>query len=150
MKEADNEVQICEHQISFKLRMLAANLIRIVRGAGKLYEVEAHITDLASDFQRYRDLTSSGVPQHIIDAALCIDKELDNRNPLDRPYQEGEATMVRGALQYAAATLLNQNTFGAKGRDEMLIGAKRIQDAKAAIEGASWNPTEAVKGVTGA
>ncbi|MEE4208055.1 MAG: hypothetical protein V2I43_02160 [Parvularcula sp.] len=119
-----------EQAIDFKLRTLTANLIRIVRGGGTPYDVEGQVMELAREFQGHRELTSHGVSPHVIDAALCIRPEIERRDHPHREMQDAEASVVKGALQLAAATLLNQNTFKATGGAEMLSGQQRWEELR--------------------
>lgn len=126
-----NEFELSEYTISIRLRELTANLIRIVRGSGKLYEVEGQVLRVAEELERHRELVSHGVSQHVIDEALNIRSELETRDHPNRNWQDGQATIVKGALQYAASTLLNQNSHGANGHEEMMEGQRKIEELRA-------------------
>ncbi|MEO1148362.1 MAG: hypothetical protein AAFY26_22515 [Cyanobacteria bacterium J06638_22] len=128
MKSSDNdrqkEIDWNEKMVESRLRNLAANLMRIARGSGKLHEVEAQVMDLANELAKHRELTSHGVSPHIYQQALLFDPEIraDDKDIADR--RRARATIVQGALQFAASEMLDQNTFRSKGDEEISEGVR--------------------------
>ncbi|KIC45345.1 hypothetical protein RA28_12900 [Ruegeria sp. ANG-S4] len=75
MKETHTKIEVelqrSEMEVDYRLRVIAANLIRLARGGGKAYELEAQINQAQLAFERYRELATHGVPPHVIDRALA-------------------------------------------------------------------------------
>lgn len=120
---ADNTQQdiaqhIARQEIGFPLRMLAANLIRVVRGAGAPYDVGRQCVAVIEALEKYRKVVGSYPSSHEIQDAL----------ELVRPEFDGSESdsaifaMTRGGLRIAAANLLSQ-------RLQIVQGEKDLMDA---------------------
>ncbi len=131
--EAEIELQNCEREVDYRLRDLSANLLRLIRGGGKSYEVENQLKHAQNAIERYRATASHGVPPHLIDGALNLRLEAPDgveENSEDRIWRDGQERMIRGALQIAASHLLGQNSQGAKGTDELYEGQRIIEELR--------------------
>ena len=118
------EIDWIEKMVESRLRNLTANLMRITRGSGKLHEVESQVMELANELAKHRNLTSQGVSQHIYRQAILFDPEIHTENQDVAERHRARAVIVQGALQFAAAELLDQNTFRSAGDDEMSDGVR--------------------------
>jgi hypothetical protein len=133
----DSEAELARREAMLKvrwaLREIAANLMRITRGAGKSWEVGRQARELVNMLVAHREACGHLPASDEITAALSID---------DRHWTEelGDAAgemldvrdrIVRGCLQIAASELLGQNTQLAAGRSEMYEG---IRDPEAIRE----------------
>jgi hypothetical protein len=116
------EAEWNEQMVEDRLRGLTANLIRITRGSGTLYEVEAQIMELAELFAKHRSLTSHGVSPHIFDKALRYDPGTSDDDKELAMFQRARSQIVTGALQLAASEMLNNNTTKHQGYTELLEG----------------------------
>ncbi len=119
------------------LRSFTANLLRIMRGAGKPDEVAAQCVDLLDSFERYR-----AAHRRMPDAAELIDAlGLPRRRLFRRALSadmrrifDGEQKVLRGALQVAASQLLGQSAQEAAGESEVREGARETVEGRAAID----------------
>lgn len=124
--ESDREQEIDwnEKMVESHLRDLTANLMRISRGSGKLYEVERQVMELANELAKHRNLTSHGVSPHIYRQALLFDPKIHKEDKDLAERHRARSVVVQGALQFAAAEILDQNTFRSAGDDEMWEGIR--------------------------
>jgi len=135
-------------RVKWALRELSANILRIVRGAGKPEALARDLLEAVKAMSEYREVMGQGVAPWDITAMLDPDdSDLELRpgrhpelSPEDRKarYEDGSAwleeamlTMRRGSLQIAASMLLGQNTQVRAGERELSRGA---QEHHAALE----------------
>lgn len=118
----EREAEWSEQMVEDSLRRLAANLIRITRGSGTLYEVEAQIMELAELLAKHRSLTSHGVSPHVFDKALSYDPYIAYDDEGSANFQLALSQIVKGALQLAASAMLDNNTTKHQGEMELLEG----------------------------
>lgn len=128
--ESKREVEWTEELVSTKIGELTANLIRISRGSGKLYEVEKQVMDLAELFAKHRSITSHGVSPHIFAEALSFEPEISNEDRELADFQRVRTQIVKGALQLAASEILGQNTFKHSGETELLEGQRHWEELR--------------------
>jgi hypothetical protein len=69
--KSDEEVAQ-QHLLNYRLRALAANLLRVVRGAGKPDQLEAQMIDLLDRYAAYRDVFGHGPPSNTISSAVAV------------------------------------------------------------------------------
>lgn len=113
--------------IAWPLRELAANMLRVVRGAGKSHEITAQCVAVLKAFQAYHDQFGHWPPSWEIDEALSIRR--DEANPVydkEWEYQHACTVVLRGGLQVAASRLVCQNTQARRGMSEMMGGVNTI------------------------
>lgn len=120
--------------VSWAVRDLAANLLRIVRGAGKPHEVVGQIAGLTQALASYREAFGHGLLPHELSGMLSIDHPEEWRtglknSALHRLY--AEERIVRGALQVAASRLVEQRTQERVGERELRDGVRDLEDARA-------------------
>lgn len=125
-KTVDREM--AKRDIKWPLRELAANIIRVVRGAGKSYEIAGQCLEVIEAFQRYRDKVGHWPSSWEIDEALSIRDEREN-NAYDEAWERecARESVVRGCLQVAASRLMGQNTQEQRGRSEMMEGVRELE-----------------------
>ena len=112
-----------ESLISYRLRDLTANLIRVARGHGKPYDIVTQILEL-TDFLREYQASTGRWP----DAGNLLGtiNQYDAREDLHGHAQE---MMISGALQVAASRLLRQTNIESQGRSEMFQGHRDLNEA---------------------
>ncbi len=120
--EHRRQVEWNERMVETRLCQLAANLMRISRGSGKLYEVEAQVMELAELFAKHRSLTAHGIPQDIFDRALSYDPYISTDDKELADYQHAHLQIVKGALQLAASEITDNNTTRHKGEEQLRQG----------------------------
>ena len=126
------------------MRQLAANLLRVMRGAGRGHEIPQQAQAIVEACVAYRDATGTAPSDFDLAQSVALD---DNREWLeqfsaeDRALRHAESMIVRGALQVAASQMLGQRTQlsariselvqGVHDRNEAIKAAHRAQQAKA-------------------
>lgn len=124
------EVELNEGFMEASIRQLAANLMRISRGSGTLYDVEAQVMELADLFAQHHVITSHGVSPHIFDKALRYDPTISSVDKELAEFQRARSQIVEGALQLVASELLNNNTTKHQGEEELREGQIRWKELK--------------------
>jgi hypothetical protein len=142
--EADIRKRQDSDHLKASLREMAANLLRIVRGAGSA-ALGRQMVQCIEAYQRYRDSHGHYPPHDFVLEALNPDKTLEEYRPwiLERT-QEDEARWYtdgtmdekyalrqirNGALQIAASLLVNQLTQMSRGESELLAGTRALEAA---------------------
>lgn len=134
-----------ESDIEYPLRILAANLLRTVRGAGRPDELPGmmlHCLDVLEKYRKvvghfpkakvYRRFLSLDAP-HFDPEKWADDREQEANKQLSMSgYPErikGELMIHRGALQVAASRLVRQHTQEVLGEHEMFEGVHLLKDS---------------------
>lgn len=108
-----HEKEEIERELVCALREHAANMLRIVRGAGRPHDIIKGAIGIADAMTRYRDALGQMPDAHLIHTALTV-----RREPRDASSSEFDQ-MISGALRAAAARLLRQDLQEAHGENEM-------------------------------
>lgn len=116
-------------ELRWALRRLAANLLRVVRGAGKPSDLGRQIQEVIEVYLDYREATGHFPESQLVSDALAVSKtdsledwkasfpdDVDDSH-FERWLQDGSFNqaravdaIVRASLQIAASRLLNQKT----------------------------------------
>lgn len=137
-----SEIEIQQHadseRVKHSLRQLAANMLRIVRGAGSP-KLARQMGDCVDAFEAYRASHGSYPPFQSIQEYLDPDKTTSENRPWSLPDTqqlirwEADGSVDRkfalqeirsGALQLAASQLVDQLTHEARGKHELLDGVR--------------------------
>lgn len=130
---ADPGAGYAEQEVSDRLRELAANIIRVTRGAGRSFELPMQAHAFLDAMARYRDAVGHFPPADRLKRALSIDAPSPEYAPVGRLEElHAQKTIVRGALQVAASRLLEQGAEEAIGEAEILSGIRQFDEAEAA------------------
>lgn len=120
------------NDVGRELRELAANIIRVVRGAGKPDEISGQCVAVLKAVQTYRDAAGHWPASHEISEALSISRDYFTDVYNDAwEREDARDTIVRGALQVVASRLVGQNTQEQRGRSEMTDGLLRLERIRA-------------------
>jgi hypothetical protein len=111
------------------MRELAANMLRIVRGAGRPYELPAQMAKVLNLMEDYREATGHYPSDYEIGDTINIRNEAGGRSD---DWSHGIDTMVQGALQVAASTMVNQSTQKSAGEHELIEGLAQIEKIREA------------------
>ncbi len=127
-RRAAQEIERAEDQIEGALRELVANILRIMRGAGKGYEVGNHLGRAYEAMLEYERLTGHGMWKASVPHRLSIRQSLDT-SAADYFVTHEEEDMISGAMQIVASRLLGQRTQESAGDREMHIASNDRCDA---------------------
>lgn len=117
--------------ISFCLIDLAANILRVIRGAGRPEEICMQIINTAARLKDFKSDHGYGPSSNEVFDMLYLLRAYRNGEPLkDRAI--ADHTIICGALQIAASTLLGQNTQASAGHREMYEGLIEVQRLRTA------------------
>lgn len=120
-------------RLTWALRELTANLLRIVRGAGKPHDIVTHLDAVVETIARYRDIVGRWPLPDQISEALSIERDEEWQQRLmgprlDRFYAEQQ--IIRGVLQHVAGRLLGQTTHQSVGENELYDGIRALEEAR--------------------
>jgi hypothetical protein len=113
------------------LRELTANLLRMIRGAGKPYLIVGQLDELTTALIAYSEKSGSMMPSdHDLKRALTPE-EYDplfraTYGDLEAERRDAIQQIVRGSLQLVASQMLGQSTQEAAGRSEMHAGSRAL------------------------
>ncbi|WP_145925960.1 hypothetical protein [Shinella sp. HZN7] len=126
--ERDINRHRAEVDLQWPLKELAANLIRVVRGAGKPYELGRQCADVVKAYHDYRDRVGEWPSSYSVGEILSI-RHRENRAATDRAMEWEDAVqqMIAGGLQAAASQLLGQLTQERAGEREIFDGLRIIE-----------------------
>ena len=109
-------------EVSSALIEMTANLMRVVRGAGKPDDIVRQIQALGQALSDYHKATGMMPAPDVLAEILSIEHEQQMISHLSGPQLDrldAQQSVVRGALQVAASRLLGQKTPESVGRQEM-------------------------------
>lgn len=138
---AEQELRDCLHQT-------AANMLRIIRGAGKPYELVAQCNEVVKAAIKFKDAFGHWPPPHVLGEMLAMydevhamdDKQAAGRftkEDMDRWYEDGTMdrkyaieTIKAGVLQTIASQFVGQTLQQRAGESEMRDGINKVIAAK--------------------
>lgn len=131
----DKEIEESEalDEMGYDLRILASNIIRVVRGAGNPALIGSQAASILRAMERYRKSAGAYPRSEAIADALKLPTQ-DGSTIADRgqrEWVEGIERMIRGGLQMAASRLVAQTTQERAGENEMFQGLAPIEEQRA-------------------
>lgn len=122
------DANIMQEQVDYALRELAANIIRVVRGAGRPDDIIDQCNEVLKAAIEYHDKTQRFVPYHSVAAALRLEREeIDDYHSYFGQRKLAIRRMVKGSLQIAASSLLKQLTQIHMGESELDDGYRELE-----------------------
>lgn len=107
---------------------LAANIIRVVRGAGKPHEVIAQCDEVVKTAIEVREKSGRlPSPESVANTLLLEHERIVEYDSFWAGRQHAVRRMVKGSLQIAASRLLNQQTQILRGESEMEDGFRDLE-----------------------
>ncbi|MGJ5075519.1 hypothetical protein [Bradyrhizobium oligotrophicum] len=146
-RQREEERNRTRSRFSWAIRDCAANMLRIIRGAGKPYELLAQMQEAINAAVEFRDVHGH-LPSDVIADVLKIEDRMAqdrlrledgslDRAAYDRSWENGyfdrlnaEEQIYRGALRAIAAQLLGQNLQQIAGEREFDDGVSALERAK--------------------
>lgn len=116
------------------LRQLSANLLRVIRGAGRPHEIGKQCEDLTVAWQNYREAAGVWPSGELVAASLELETPpwVSGLGEHEAAAWYGKRTLTRGVLQMVASELLDQRTQQTAGEHEMYTGLNEITRAREA------------------
>jgi hypothetical protein len=131
--KADLERERALANFSWALRDLAANLLRVIRGAGKSYELVRQMAACLEAIAEHHRVTGMGVSGFEIEKVLReweADRETYRGHEEEWMRRRGEEQIMRGALQIVASRLVDQLTQASAGDREMYAGIECLEEIR--------------------
>jgi hypothetical protein len=147
-RDRERQREWAKDEFAAALRELAANMLRVVRGAGKGYELLLQMKAVIDSAVKYRDLHDYWPSSDLISNVLMLEDEMETtlergrggtlgQVHIDRWLEDGtfdemsaEHTLYRGVLQIIASRLIGQNTQERAGDSEFHEGLRRLEDIR--------------------
>jgi hypothetical protein len=145
-RERQRRQEWAKDEFSGALREMAANMLRIVRGAGKGYELLRQMQVVLEAAVKYRDLHDYWPSHDLIGQALQLEDEIQlergragtmEKDDIDRWSEDGtfdemsaKHSLYRGVLQIIASALLEQTTQKAAGSREFHEALRDLEDIR--------------------
>jgi hypothetical protein len=130
--------------MAYASKQLAANIIRIVRGAGRPFQLGDQCADFLNAAQAYR--AAHGVwPTEEMHDWLSVSSTAEERERVDDAYAErvwATDDIIAGSLQIAASRMLGQRAQEAAGKREMAHGIDAREKAREAMRSALRQETK--------
>ena len=136
--ESDIAKKRAEEEIGIELRALAANMLRVIRGAGKAYDLARDMSTCLKAFQGYYDAHNVRPDSSRLQKALNFDPDEYSRfNPgMDEAgmeqwhIQTAENEVCRAALQVIASKLIGQRTQDHQGHNDLYSAIRSLDEAR--------------------
>lgn len=128
---SNSDVELRTHQvrddIAWPLRDLAANMLRVIRGAGKPEQLARQMVEVLKSFEAYRAEVGAYPSNDDITRRLTLDAiGAENGGHCDE-WSLAINAVTRGALQKTASELLGQSTQATRGENELIDGVIKIE-----------------------
>jgi hypothetical protein len=142
------EQDIAEQELADALRDAAANVLRIIRGAGKPYSLIKQFGDVIRAVSDFKEAAGHWPPSDMLARMLKLDDEVSEiyhrsksgqirQESIDRWKQDStferlyaERVIQRGVLQIIASKLLGQTAQASAGVSEMHQGIRDMIEAQ--------------------
>lgn len=128
--EAELARQRAMAEVSWALREMTSNLMRVIRGAGKPGMIGQHTQAFIQALVSYRDAAGMMPSPEDLTEILSVDEDPKIIAVLENPELrrvDAKQRIVRGALQLAASRLVGQKTQESAGEHEMYDGIIAIE-----------------------
>lgn len=106
-------------RVHYFMRNLAANILRIMRGAGKPYELRNDVNEFANAYNEYKEIHGHNMLPDDLASSLQFENEYPDDEMLNALHG-----ICSGSLQMAASILLKQKPQEAAGRSEIMTGIR--------------------------
>jgi hypothetical protein len=146
--EGGGDWDLAEQELADALREAAANVLRVVRGAGKPHALVNQFGEVIGAAVKFKEAAGHWPPSHLMTRALALDNEVSDlydrcksgqidQESIDRWKRDGtfermraEGTIHRGVLHIVASNLLGQKVQASAGDSEMYQGIRDVIEAR--------------------
>jgi hypothetical protein len=132
--EQDLAKRSAAEQLEYGLRELAANMMRVVRGAGKPYEIAPQIFGLTGLLQDYKEAVGTWPSSYDVGQMLELGYRFEHlaaRDDSEDMFHRAEHEVMRASLQFAASRLMEQRTQETRASSDMHDAMRRIEEIRA-------------------
>ena len=119
----DRDSRRVKDELTWALQDLAANLIRVVRGAGKPHFLRDYAVAFLNAIENYKEVTGSSPDPDLLAKILSIERDpaiLRQIGDDERLRDSLQRDIVRGSLQIAASRLIRQVVQEQSGDTELM------------------------------
>ena len=116
--------------VRFSLQQLAANLLRVIAGAGRPQHIVGHVRALSEFIETYEKAAGRAPGPHEFSSCFqtSYDEELIRRlDVIEQERVEAVETIVSGSLQIAASRLLGQATQETLAQHKLYKGIRDME-----------------------
>jgi hypothetical protein len=134
--ETDLARRFALQKIDGALRNLAANVLRVIRGGGKSWEIPEQAQDLVKALADYETAVGHLPHSDDLDSMLSVSRDPDRLGGMEDEVLEkleDEESIIGGALRIVAARLLDQHLQVAAGEKEFHEGLRYREEARDAL-----------------
>lgn len=124
--DADLAKQQALDELRWPTREMAANLLRVMRGAGRPHELPQQVINLSDTILEAAERSNAWGIWSTIQEVLCEALPDRDRTEIGDSYE----TIVHGALQTAASRLVMQRAQEVRGEDEMRAGVRQLDEVR--------------------
>lgn len=118
-----------QDRLDYALQVLAANIIRVVRGAGSPDDIIDQCNDVLKAAVEYHEKVGRFVSDHAVAAALRLEREkIHDYDSFEGQRLLAMRQMMDGSLQLAASRLRGQLTQQRRGESEMFEAFRELED----------------------
>lgn len=115
-------------RVDYALRELAANIIRVVRGAGRPDDIIGQCNEVLKEAVEYHEKVGRYVSLDSVAAALRLERErISDYDSFVGQRQLAMRQMINGSLQVTASRLLGQPTQQRRGESEMFEAYRELE-----------------------
>ncbi len=126
----NTEAELAAHramtEVEVALVRLAANILRVARGAGKGGEIGDNAAAFVDAMERHREIAGFTPTAELAPMLRRWREPLARLRGEEYWQAQAELQMVRGALQVVASSLLEQRTQERAGQQELAVGMNTI------------------------
>jgi len=131
-RRKQQDIEDAQAKVSWALRCLAANIMRVTRGAGRSYELGQQSSEFLTALLEHREIAGHFLTWEL-DQMLSFQREeewMKTLSPDNLDELDAKNDILRGALQIVASRLVCQRTIESAGEKEMHKGMTRIEDIR--------------------
>jgi len=137
--DADIEKNRTKEEVGIVLRAVAANLLRVIRGAGKPYDLSREMRGCLQAFKAYYDAHDQWPDSFRLQKEVDFDSgeysrlrsDMTDREMEQWEIERAENEICRAALQIVASKLIDQPLQERRGNDDLYSAIRSLEESRA-------------------
>jgi hypothetical protein len=131
-KPTEMQIDDAKNDVSWAVREMTSNLLRVLRGAGRPYDIGRLANETVRAFVSHQKIVGVWPNSDELAKMLAVGLEdrMLNRDDSSRRLADADLTIIRGVLQVCASRLIGQTTQVCAGASEMGKGLKYRDDIR--------------------